>query len=80
MLFGTLQQCKFDANWVSEIQPKTLCPLNPVPRRMQGNGAGPTIWLVVSIPIINMLKAQGLAFSVHRYQEKHEFVCWYLRG
>jgi hypothetical protein len=25
----------------------------------QGNGAGPGIWLLVSIPIINMLKASG---------------------
>lgn len=28
----------------------------------QGNGAGPAIWLVMTIPLINMLKTQGYGF------------------
>jgi hypothetical protein len=30
----------------------------------QGNRAGPGIWLLVSIPIINMLKSAGFGFKV----------------
>jgi hypothetical protein len=44
----------------------------------QGNGAGPGIWLLVSIPIINMLKAAGFGFKVTNVlsHEQFSFVCY----
>ena len=44
----------------------------------QGNGAGPTIWLVVSVPIIEMLKAQGFGLKATTAITKDHFelVCY----
>ena len=44
----------------------------------QGNGAGPAIWLVVSIAIINMLKAEGFGFQMRTpiSHEEFDFVCY----
>ncbi len=44
----------------------------------QGNGAGPGIWLLVSIPIINMLKTAGFGFQVRTVISESEFsfVCY----
>ena len=44
----------------------------------QGNGAGPGIWLLVSIPIINMLKTAGFGFKVRTVISGNEFsfVCY----
>jgi hypothetical protein len=44
----------------------------------QGNGAGPGIWMLVSIPIINMLKAQGFGFKIINAMSKEtfSFVCY----
>jgi hypothetical protein len=79
MLFGTLQQCKF---WMRTAFGDSHKNFGALELRfqgvMQGNGAGPTIWLVVSIPIINMLRAQG--FGIHFCTpvsgETYDFVCY----
>jgi hypothetical protein len=44
----------------------------------QGNGARPGIWLLVSIPIINMLKARGFGFKVTNVMthKRFSFVCY----
>ncbi len=44
----------------------------------QGNGAGPGIWLLISIPIINMLKTAGFGFSVRTVisGDEFSFVCY----
>ena len=44
----------------------------------QGNGAGPAIWLIVSIPIINMLKMAGfgLRMCISISRDEFEFVCY----
>jgi hypothetical protein len=39
----------------------------------QGNGAGLGIWLLVSKPIINMLKTAGLGFNAHRVISGDQF-------
>jgi hypothetical protein len=42
------------------------------------NGAGPGIWLLISIPIINMLKACGFGFQVMHIlsKETFSFLCY----
>jgi hypothetical protein len=44
----------------------------------QGNGAGPGIWRLVSIPIINMLKTAGFGFKVRTVisGDEFSFVCY----
>ena len=44
----------------------------------QGNGAGPGIWMLASVPIINMLKARGFGFKVTNVmsRENFSFVCY----
>jgi hypothetical protein len=44
----------------------------------QGNRAGPGIWLLVSIPIINMLKSAGFGFKVRTVisGDNFSFVCY----
>ena len=44
----------------------------------QGNGAGPAIWLIVSVPIINMLKTAGFGLRMRTpiSKDEFEFVCY----
>jgi hypothetical protein len=50
----------------------------PLQGVLQGNGAGPAIWLVVSIPIINMIKAEGFGLKCCTpiTKEEFHFVCY----
>jgi hypothetical protein len=45
---------------------------------LQGNGAGPAIWMSMSIPIINMLRTQGFGFQSFNLltAQKYYFVCF----
>jgi hypothetical protein len=45
----------------------------PLQGVLQYNGAGPAIWLVVSIPIINMIKAKGFGLRCYTHITKEEF-------
>jgi hypothetical protein len=79
MLFGTLQDIQHyirtsygdSASSYGTIQ----IPLQGV---LQGNGAGPAIWLVISIPIINMIKAEGFGLRCWTAitDEEFHFVCY----
>jgi hypothetical protein len=50
----------------------------PLQRVLQGNGAGPSIWLLTSIPIINMLRRQGFGFKSSNLlsEENYHFACY----
>jgi hypothetical protein len=45
---------------------------------LQGNGAGPAIWLLISSPMINMLRTQGFGFTSSNIlsNESYTFTCY----
>ena len=78
-MFGTLAQAQhyIRTNYGDSDQAYSCIEI-PFQGINQGNGAGPGIWLLVSIPIINMLKAEGFGFKVRTVisKEKFSFVCY----
>jgi hypothetical protein len=78
-MFGTLAKVKHYI-WTTYRYSTTSYSCIEIPFRgiYQGNGAGPGIWLLVSIPIINMLKTAGFGFRVHTVISRDEFsfVCY----
>ena len=79
MMFGTLAQVDhYVRTNFGDSTTSYACIEIPFQGVYQGNGAGPGIWLVVSIPIINMLKARGFGFTVKNVlsHENFCFVCY----
>jgi hypothetical protein len=79
MMFGTLAQAKHHIRTTyGDSDTSYTCIEIPFQGIYQGNGAGPGIWLLVSIPIINMLKSAGFGFKVRSVlsSEEFSFVCY----
>jgi hypothetical protein len=79
MMFGTLAQVDhYVRTNFGDSTTTYACIEIPFQGVYQGNGAGPGIWLLVSIPIINMLKARGFGFTVTNAmtREHFAFVCY----
>ena len=79
MMFGTLQQIEHYISTAFGLSEKGYgainCPLQGVG---QGNGAGPAIWLLISIPLINMLRDKGFGFrsTTAFTQTSYRFACY----
>ena len=79
VMFGTLQQVR---HYVRTTYGDSASYYQGIEYSLQGigqgNGAGPAIWLIVSIPIINMLKAEGFGFHIRTpiSAEDVGFVCY----
>ena len=54
------------------------CIQLPLQGVLQGNGAGPAIWMLISIPLINMLCTQGFGFKSTNVlsDESYHFTCY----
>jgi hypothetical protein len=79
MMFGTLAQAQhYIRTTYGDSDQAYSCIEIPFQGIYQGNGAGPGIWLLVSIPIINMLKTAGFGFKVRTVMSGTEFsfVCY----
>ena len=78
-MFGTQAKVKhYIRTTYGDSTTSYSCIEIPFQGTYQGNGAGPGIWLVVSIPIINMLKTAGFGFRVITIISKDDFcfVCY----
>jgi hypothetical protein len=80
MLFGTLQDIR---RYIRTSFGDSASSYGTIKIPLQGvllqeNGAGPAIWLVVSIPIINMIRAEGfeLKCCTPITDEEFHFVCY----
>ena len=79
VMIGTLQQVQHHVRTTYGDSASSYCGIEiPIHGIGQGNGAGPAIWLVVSIPIINMLKTQGFGFIMQTpiTRQDFSFVCY----
>ncbi len=79
MMFGTLAKVQHYIRTTYEDSDTSYSCLEiPFQGIYQGNGAGPGIWLLVSIPIINMLKSAGFGFKVRTVisHDEFSFVCY----
>jgi hypothetical protein len=79
MMFGTLAQVDhYVRTNYGDSSTSYACFEIPFQGVYQGNGAGPGIWMLVSIPIINMLKEAGFGFKVTNVMshEHFSFVCY----
>jgi hypothetical protein len=79
MMFGTLAKVKhYIRTTYGDSTTSYSCIETPFQGIYQGNGAGAGIWLLVSIPIINMLKTAGFIFRVRTVISRDEFsfVCY----
>ena len=79
MMFGTLAEVDhYVRTNFGDSTASYACIEIPFQGVYQGNGAGPGIWMLVSIPIINMLKARGFGFKVVNAmsQDQSTFVCY----
>lgn len=79
MMFGTLAKAQhYIRTTYGDSDHSYSCIEIPFQGIYQGNGAGPGIWLLVSIPIINMLKTAGFGFKVRTVisGDAFSFVCY----
>jgi hypothetical protein len=79
MMFGMLAKGKhYIRTTYGDSSTAYSCVEIPFKGVYQGNGAGPGIWLLVSIPIINMLKGAGFGFTLRTVMSGDElsFVCY----
>jgi hypothetical protein len=79
MMFGTLAKVQhYIRTTYGDSTTAYSCIELPFQGVYQGNGAGPGIWLLVSIPIINMLKTAGFGFTVRTVLsgDQFSFVCY----
>jgi hypothetical protein len=79
MMFGTLAKMKhYIRSTYCNSSAAYSCIEVPFQGVYQGDGAGPGIWLLVSIPIVNMLKNAGFGFTVRTVILGNEFsfVCY----
>ena len=79
MMFGTLAKAQhYIRTNYGDSDTAYSCLEIPFQGIYQGNGAGPGIWLLISIPIINMLKTAGFGFSVRTVisGDEFSFVCY----
>jgi hypothetical protein len=79
LMFGTLAKVKhYIRTTYGDSTTSYNCIEIPFQSIYQGNGAGPGIWFLVSIPIINMLKTADFGFRVRSVisGDEFSFVCY----
>lgn len=79
VMFGTLQELQHHISTVFGQSSSAYGALRiPLQGIGQGNGAGPAIWLVMTIPLINMLRSRGYGIEVFSpfSQERLFFSCF----
>ena len=79
VLFGTLQQIDHHVSTAYGTSPISYGGIElPLHGIGQGNGAGPAVWLVMTIPLINMLRTAGFGFRSRTpiSQQAYRFACY----
>ena len=79
VMFGTLQQLQHHVATAYGTSPTPYGGLEiPLHGIGQGNGAGPAVWLVMTIPLINMLRTAGFGFRSRTPITHHpyRFACY----
>ena len=79
VMFGTLQQMQHHVKTAFGISERHYGCINlPLQGVLQGNGAGPAIWLVVSIPLVQILKDKGFGLRLQNTMtnEDYHFSCY----
>jgi hypothetical protein len=79
VMFGTIQQMKHYVKTAYGTSEQSYGTINiPLQGVLQGNGAGPAIWLLISAPLINMLRTQGFGFQSSNLlsDESYTFACY----
>jgi hypothetical protein len=79
VMLGTLQQMKHHIKTAFGVSKESYgCIQIPLQGVLQGNGAGPAIWMLISIPLINMLRTQGFGFKSTNLLsgEDYQFACY----
>lgn len=75
VMFGMLQQME---NCIRTVcgDSTNSCGVSKIPLQgvLQGDGAGPAMWLVVSVPIITCSKQKGVVFVLKHQQLAHAFI------
>jgi hypothetical protein len=78
-MLGTLQQMKHYVKTAYGTSDQSYGSIRiPLQGVLQGNGAGPAIWLLISSPMINMLRTQGFGFTSSNLlsDESYTFACY----
>jgi hypothetical protein len=79
VMLGTLQQMQHHIKTAYGVSKDSYgCVQTPLQGVLQGNGAGPAIWMLISIPLINMLHTQGFGFKSTNILsgEEYQFACY----
>jgi hypothetical protein len=78
-MLGTLHQMRHHIKTAYGVSPQNYGSLQlPLQGVLQGNGAGPAIWMLISIPLIKMLRTQGFGFKSTNIltDENYHFACY----
>jgi hypothetical protein len=80
---GHVRHATTDANYVKTAYGTSNTSYGslhiPLQGVLQGNGAGPAIWMLISAPLINMLRTQGFGFKSSNLvlsDESYDFACY----
>jgi exonuclease III len=79
LMFGTLQHIQHHVATAFGMSSTHYGGLEiPLQGIGQGNGAGPAIWLIMTIPLINLLRSKGFGFKSTTVLtgETYRFVCY----
>ena len=79
VMFGTIQQVEHYVSTAYGCSKDSYQAMEfPLQGVLQGNGAGPAIWLVTSVPIINLLREQGFGFKSTNAitKDSYQIVCF----
>jgi hypothetical protein len=79
VMLGTIQHMRHYVKTAYGTSPRSYgCIRIPLQGVLQGNGAGPAIWMLMSIPIIDMLRTQGFGFTSSNLltEEDYYFSCY----
>jgi hypothetical protein len=79
VIFGTLQQMKHFVKTAYGTSQQSYGTIHiPLQGVLQGNEAGPAIWLLISSPLRNMLRTHGFGFTSSNIlsDESYAFACY----
>jgi hypothetical protein len=79
VMLGTLQQMQhYLKTAYSTSNISYGCIQIPLQGVLQGSGAGPSIWMFITVPLINMLRTQGFRFRTQNLltEEAYYFACY----
>ena len=79
LMFGTLQHIQHHVSTAYGMSDTPYGGIEiPLQGVGQGNGAGPAIWLIMTIPLINLLRDKGFGFKSTTVLtgESYRFVCY----